>query len=404
MARAELKFLPERFKILFKSEFESSNPETLHCESIGESTRKRRRRTLLRSAAVALAGAVALASPSFGQRGSVSSGGGSHASPSSGGRGASSGGSRSSGGFGGGRSIGGGGWHGGTSSGARGGGSRTRGSGRNSPGAGGHGFSGRANGGRGWSRGYTRAGVERFDPAVGRMERVDQPKKSGFRAALHRFFGIRDSGPERYGEFARSDGGAESMVARDMERATLPPALSRVRLKEFPAFERTGSDRQISRLAPRAELRRRPVRPFPRRFGPVQAYNGWYAGYWPEFDFGFPFFFDFGYLNYCGSSACRQRNVLASPALLLYLKDGSALEVTDYWVDGVTMRYVTQDGKKGSVAVADINIQRTTEANARIGLKFRLDRTEPGLPLDEIEPSTVPSKENGVNPQVRTQK
>ena len=186
------------------------------------------------------------------------------------------------------------------------------------------------------------------------------------------------------------------MVARDMERATLPPALSRVRLKEFPAFERAGSGSEISRLAPQAELRRRPVAPFPRRFRPVQVYSGWYAGYWPAFDFGYPFFFDFGYLNYCGWSGCGQPTAVASPALLLYLNDGSALEVTDYWVDGVTMSYVTQDGKKGSVAVADIDIQRTTEANARIGLKFRLDRAEPGLPLDRIEPS-APGDENGVN-------
>ncbi|MGH9734848.1 MAG: hypothetical protein ACRD8A_09705 [Candidatus Acidiferrales bacterium] len=84
---------------------------------------------------------------------------------------------------------------------------------------------------------------------------------------------------------------------------------------------------------------------------------------------------------------------------MLYLKDGSALEVTDYWVDGVTMRYVTQDGRKGSVAVADIDIQRTTEANARIGLNFRLDRIEPGLRLDRIDPNTVPGHENGANPQ-----
>lgn len=193
------------------------------------------------------------------------------------------------------------------------------------------------------------------------------------------------------------------MVARDRQRATLPPALGRVRLKEFPAFERAGGGREVSRLGERAELRRRPVRPFPRRFGPVQVYSGWYAGYWPAFDFGFPFFFDFGYLNYCGWSGCGQRNVLASPALLLYLKDGSALEVTDYWVEGLTMRYVTQGGKKGSVAVADIDIQRTTDASARIGLKFRLDRTEPGLPLDRIEPSSVPGQENGADPQADTE-
>lgn len=88
---------------------------------------------------------------------------------------------------------------------------------------------------------------------------------------------------------------------------------------------------------------------------------------------------------------------------MLYLKDGSALEVTDYWVDGVTMSYVTEDGKKSSVAVADVDIARTTDANSRIGLKFRLDRTEPGLPLDEIEPGTMRDHDTGVNPQPNTQ-
>lgn len=374
MARAELKFLPERFN-------------AANCESIVDSFLRPHGFGLLKAAAVVLAGAIAVAPPLFGQRGGGSSGGsagggGSHASASPGGGGGSWGGSHASGG----------GWH---SSGGAG----------SSRGTSGRGVGSRISGDRSGSRGYTGTGVGRFNPSASRdMERTGQPKETGFRAAFRRLFGIKDSQPRPDDGSTGLDERTQAMVARDVERATLPPAFSGVRLSEFPALQREESLRRIPELeAPRADLRRRPMPPHPRRFGPVGIYGGWYGGYWPDFEFGFPFFLDFDYLNYCGWFGCRQRNALASPILLLYLKDGSALEVRDYWVDGVTMSYVTEDGNKGSVPVANIDIQRTTDANGRVGLEFRLDRTEPGLPLDRIEPSTVPDHENGLNPPTRTE-
>ncbi|HTU34256.1 MAG TPA: hypothetical protein VMF66_10680 [Candidatus Acidoferrum sp.] len=233
------------------------------------------------------------------------------------------------------------------------------------------------------------------------MSRLDRPKQTGFRAAFRRFFGIKDSEPTQ-GDGFGVDERAEAMVERDVERAALPPAFGHLRIGEFTALRRAEPVRQTPEFAARqADLRRRPMPPLPRRFGPVMVYGGQYGGYLPEFDFGFPFFFGFDYLNYCGWRGCAQRYVPAGPALLLYLKDGSALEVTDYWVDGVAMRYVAQDGKKGSVPVADIDIPRTTDANARTGLKFRLDRTEPGLPLDRTEPSSAPDPDGGSRLPVR---
>ncbi len=109
----------------------------------------------------------------------------------------------------------------------------------------------------------------------------------------------------------------------------------------------------------------------------------YYAWYWPSYDFGFPFFYDFGYFGY-GLTPCWTCSRPAAPAMIVYLTDGSALEVIDYWVQGDTLYYVTESGKHGSVALANVDVQRTTAADARLGFKFNLDRTEPGLPLDPI--------------------
>jgi hypothetical protein len=180
-------------------------------------------------------------------------------------------------------------------------------------------------------------------------------------------------------------------AARAEESAKLPPAFGHLRLGETPAPFRTNAYSELRRVSLSGQpqiVRRHPLPP-PRRTPPPIVYGGgYYGGYWPDFGlgFGFPLWFDF--FNYFNWFPSYQYNAHAAQAVLLYLNDGSALEVTDYWVEGDMLNYVTEDGKKGTVPVANVDVQRTTDANARVGLQFRLDRTQRGLPLDRTEPST----------------
>ncbi|HUJ33246.1 MAG TPA: hypothetical protein VLY23_18335 [Candidatus Acidoferrum sp.] len=124
----------------------------------------------------------------------------------------------------------------------------------------------------------------------------------------------------------------------------------------------------------------RPIRPHPRHFRPIV-----YGGY--EFnDFGLVFGFGFWDLAYWdwNPSSWRATPGTSQPILMLYLTDGSAYEVTDYWVDGDTMNYETEDGTVGAISLGSLDLQRTTDANARLGFQFRLDRAKRGLPFEKI--------------------
>ncbi|HTS10599.1 MAG TPA: hypothetical protein VMH00_00645 [Candidatus Limnocylindrales bacterium] len=137
----------------------------------------------------------------------------------------------------------------------------------------------------------------------------------------------------------------------------------------------------------------RPIWPHPRRFYPFPygGYGGFGYGFYPGWGlgFGFPFFglgyWDWGYSYSTNSNLPPQAS---QPTMILYLTDGSAYEVTDYWVTGDTLNYVTDGGKRGAISLRDLDLRRTIDANARLGMKFSLDRTARGRPLDRIEPST----------------
>jgi hypothetical protein len=363
MARAELRFPPERFRPSRQTDIPF------------------KRSLLLKAVSIGFVAAVALAPASFGQRGGAGGGGGggSHGSA------ATAGASGASAHYGG----GGGEWHSGSGGGGR-------ASGRSSGGSG-HRDTGHSGGAK-WGRGSSspKGGEGQLGSSGSRgMEGSGNVRTTGFRAAVRRFFGIRTSAERPAISSAGSLSSLDATASRALERAALPPAFDHVYLREFPEFRAEASFRRGSDAGQsQAELRRR-MPPFPRRGRPI--YGGWYWGYWPEFGFGFPFFFDFDDFDYCGWFACRQYTINATPTMLIYLRGGSAVEVTDYWVEGVTLHYVTESGKKGSVPVADVDVGRTTDANGRLGFKFRLDRTEPGLPLDRIESQAEPDQTNEGN-------
>jgi hypothetical protein len=330
MARVERKFPP--------GDFISSNPW-----GVTGTGRRALGSALLKLILLGLVAIVATAPSSFAQRGggggSAGGGGGSHGGGSFG---SASGGAHSAGG-------GGGHW---------GGGSRA-------PSAGRGGFSGSA------------------------RTPNSRTQATGVRAAVLRFFGFGHSSRRSETEFGTS---TDLLVNRAAESAKLPPAFSRIRLSA--AFNPPGSTgtRRAS-LSAWPDLGRGQPLPRPRtpRFPPV-IYGGGYGWYGPEFGFGFalPLIFDLDFFDYFDWFPSWQYNVYAAPAMLLYFHDGSAVEVTDYWVEGANLHYVTGDSKEGSVSIANVDIQRTSDANARVGFRFTLDRTHRGIPLDPMEPASRP--------------
>jgi len=65
------------------------------------------------------------------------------------------------------------------------------------------------------------------------------------------------------------------------------------------------------------------------------------------------------------------------PNTLIYLRDGSSYEVTDYWLADNKLHYVTNYGGENSVALAQIDMQRTVDANAAHGVDFTLHSAPP---------------------------
>jgi hypothetical protein len=69
--------------------------------------------------------------------------------------------------------------------------------------------------------------------------------------------------------------------------------------------------------------------------------------------------------------------VRSIPNTVIYLQDGSSYEVTDYWLADNKLHYVTNYGGKNSVALAQIDMQRTVDANAARGVDFTLHSAPP---------------------------
>jgi hypothetical protein len=66
-----------------------------------------------------------------------------------------------------------------------------------------------------------------------------------------------------------------------------------------------------------------------------------------------------------------------TPRTLIYLRDGSSYEVTDYWFADNKLHYVTNYGGENSVDLRQIDVQRTVDANAARGTDFTLHPAPP---------------------------
>jgi hypothetical protein len=82
-------------------------------------------------------------------------------------------------------------------------------------------------------------------------------------------------------------------------------------------------------------------------------------------------------------------NVAAStPTVLVYLKDGSVLAATDYWVAGNQFHYYVNYSGESAVGIDQVDMQRTVDENARRGVRFSL---KPGPDRASAAPVKAPS-------------
>jgi|SRR5580658_3144101 hypothetical protein len=212
---------------------------------------------------------------------------------------------------------------------------------------------------------------------------------SGFSTVVRRFLGLPSTPKARMTESSRVAGGVSpstSFMGHRTAPSGVPAALARVHLTGTPsAF---GESRSSS--VPAISAPPRPIPPHPRH----PYYPPGYGCYACGFDFGFGFGLPLFYFGYWDWSPPFSHGSTQSPAsMLLYTQDGSAFEVTDYWVDGDILDYVTVDGKQGNFAVATLDLQRTIDANARVGLKFTLDRTQRGKPFENVPQQSDPANQ-----------
>jgi hypothetical protein len=93
-------------------------------------------------------------------------------------------------------------------------------------------------------------------------------------------------------------------------------------------------------------------------------------------------------------------NVAAStPTVLLYLKDGTTLAASDYWLTDGVLHYDVSYGGQGSVDMGELDLQRTVNENARRGIPFSLKPAPDSVNPDQTNqgngtaPSAAPASQ-----------
>jgi hypothetical protein len=65
---------------------------------------------------------------------------------------------------------------------------------------------------------------------------------------------------------------------------------------------------------------------------------------------------------------------------LIAQRDHSIVAVTDYWLEGSTLSYVTRDGVQGSLDLSTVDLPFTQSLNAERRMEFRLPRANNAPP------------------------
>ena len=76
---------------------------------------------------------------------------------------------------------------------------------------------------------------------------------------------------------------------------------------------------------------------------------------------------------------------------VLFLKDGTSFGVTDYWLEGGRLHYVTTYGGANAIELDALDTQRTVDENAKNGVTFTL-RPPHWMDKDAAPPGVEPEK------------
>jgi len=91
----------------------------------------------------------------------------------------------------------------------------------------------------------------------------------------------------------------------------------------------------------------------------------------------------------------QSNNANAQPYAVLILRDGSSYAVSDYWLAGGKLHYVTSYGGENSIDANQLDLQRTVNENALRGITFTLRPTPAAnAPADEQNPQAAPPANN----------
>jgi hypothetical protein len=95
--------------------------------------------------------------------------------------------------------------------------------------------------------------------------------------------------------------------------------------------------------------------------------------------------------NNSQATSASGNNVNPQQYVVIFLRDGSSYAVSDYWLAGGKLHYITSYGGENSVDLNQLDLQRTVNDNATRGVEFTL-RPTPGanLPSDQQNPQPAP--------------
>jgi hypothetical protein len=86
-------------------------------------------------------------------------------------------------------------------------------------------------------------------------------------------------------------------------------------------------------------------------------------------------------------------NAPAQPYVVIYLRDGTSYAVSDYWLSGGKLHYVTSYGGENSVDLNQLDLQHTVNENASHGVTFTL-RPAPGEDSGAVKQNLQPPRPN----------
>ena len=89
----------------------------------------------------------------------------------------------------------------------------------------------------------------------------------------------------------------------------------------------------------------------------------------------------------------------SAPTVLIYMKDGTMLTATDYWLSGSELHYVVSYGQEGAIDIGQLDWQRTANENAKRGVRFSL-KPKPGS-ASSAPIAAAPSPAPQLAPQIQ---